>query len=183
MSGPLEKLKALNELKHRGSTEGERQSAKEKLDQLCLRYNVSIEELDLQREGLQWYGFKVKDLMEFHILAQCIWFITERVVESITDPIGLRMAFNLSSEEVKVCTLGVNNFLKLWRDDSALILNAFVMKHRLFGPDPQLPKVERTYSQEEIIDLRKKSMRIMIIMEEMTPSTWTKPEKNLKRLN
>ena len=101
MSGPLEKLKALNELKHRGSTESERQSAKEKLDQLCLRYNVSIEELDRQRVdgAMQWYGFKVKDLMEFHILAQCIWFITERVVESITDAAGLRMAFHLSSEE------------------------------------------------------------------------------------
>lgn len=183
MSGPLDKLKALNELKHRGSTEAERQSAKEKLDQLCIRYNVSVEELDLQREGLQWYGFKVEDLMEFRILAQCIWFITERQVESITDPAGLRMAFHLSSEEVKGCTHGVNNFLKLWRDDSALVLNAFVMKHRLFGPDSQLPKVDRVYSQEESIELRKNSMRIMIIMEEMTASTWTKPEKNLKRLN
>ena len=83
-----------------------------------------------------------------------------------------------------MCTLGVNNFFEAvagrfcaraerFRDEAPSV----------WGPDPQLPKVERTYSQEEIIDLRKKSMRIMIIMEEMTPSTWMKPEKNLKRLN
>ena len=187
MSDIYEKLKAVNELKHRGSTPEERQSAKEKLDQLSIKYNVSIEELDKQRvDGdLHWYGFKVRDLMEFHILVQCIWYITERVVESIKDEPGLRMAFQLSEREVKDCTMAINNYLSVWREDYQIILQAFVMKHKLFGPSSPKSETKDNPSQDKdsLIASRRRTARIMAIMDELTPSLWTKPPKNYAKLN
>jgi len=177
MDIPTNKIKALQELAARGSTQGERDNAAQKLDALCLKYNLKLE--DLKIEGKDWVAFRVEGHIEFHIVHSAVLHCLDHEPEFLTDGHNFRAAYKLTQEEARIVTDCVVYYLGLWRKDTFTVLQAFVMKNQLY-PGFKAQPVEGTPKQEINRDLFRNAM---IIMDGLTKGAWTNPGRNLKKLS
>lgn len=135
-----ELIKKLKAMVDRG-TEEERKTAKKKIDLLIEKYNLDLNDCNLDYEVYSRHPFYYKGKYEKSILVQVFAMITKGD-DKVHIYHGLTETCKRSSNRlVAVCTesqaieikIAYEFYLELFYEDLDLFLMAFISKHNLFG--------------------------------------------------
>ena len=169
MNRLIDRLKKIERLAESG-IEGERESAKRLLNDLCQRHNVTLEQLCDDKK--EWVKFIVKNRIERKILFQVVSFICKTDGVNYKQLSGSRnkshFYFELNAVQIIDIKDCFKHYRKLWLVNLDDVLSAFIYSNRIFSPssgeEVEIPSVE------EIARLE----RISAIMAGMNANPWKK---------
>jgi hypothetical protein len=123
----LIKIKSLAD----AGVEGERQNAARLLLALCEKHGVAPE--TLVSEERKRYRIAYKDVREFELLKQCYYHICRKARIEFWHP---RKAVEVEMTEAEAIDLraAFNYYRKLWAVAEEEFYDAFVAKHKIYGP-------------------------------------------------
>ena len=154
MSDILDKLKKIQKLANRGSTESEKRTAQNLLNQLSAKYNISLEDLkDYTSKNIYTWHCSTddeKDLL-IQILSKVIQEQYMDLIEKEDRQFGLKLTY---LQYVEVDTL-----FGLYKDqlmnEIYYLKQAFYKKHNLFPPTPSDCTVDNNISEDDIKQILK----------------------------
>lgn len=140
MTDKAELLKKLKALAERGE-DGERETARRKLDELMVKYGV--DDADLSDDILSDVEFRYRDEAERKILNQVFYKINhERKIFVYSRSRAKVLLWRCTVAEDIRAKIEYEFFRDLWRDEVQTFLSAFVQKHGIFRDDPDAPTTE-----------------------------------------
>lgn len=149
------KLSGILALAERGSTEGERNSARKTLLRLMQKHNISME--SLSDDTKKNYDFKYNTAHEKSLLMQIVAMTLNSSSLKYMRPRGSRVAgFELTEAQFVEISylyeLYLAEFRRQLKKETDTLLKAFIHRNRIFIKDREKRNVE-TLSKDEIEDL------------------------------
>lgn len=150
---------------------GEAAAAAAALQKLCQKHGITLDEIS--RPTRKDYSFAFKNPWERRVLAQCAFFVCQRPEG---DPLmGIkrpgRFVFELSEAEYIDLVDCYAHYRKAWAEHMEEVFEAFLCKHRLFGPS-------KSKTNDEPMDPLKLE-RLVNMVRSMSGRTWNKPTARL----
>ena len=154
------KLKKLQVLANNTNFEHEKASALKKLNELMKKHGIT--EADLYDEAVSMYQFKFKGKVEKTLLYQIFWkvlniqeiqtYFIERQGRKISNMIGLDCT---ERQKLEIDFL-FDFYKKLYLKEEKAFINAFILKHKLYGMSPENDKNDKCkeLSKDEVLQIQ-----------------------------
>jgi hypothetical protein len=149
----IEKLKKIKEVALRGVPGGEKEAAQKLLDKLMCKYDISLTELEDEENSN--FVFEYHGQYQYKLLIQIIYKVTNKTDTCYPlryKATGYKCKTKLGvyctpSQAVEIRVL-FDFYVALWKKEIKTLLDAFIIKHDLFGELKEGAK-EFEWSDEE----------------------------------
>jgi hypothetical protein len=123
-----ELIKKLAYMSKAGSEKGERESAKNKLNEVCMKYGIDYEDVDDLESSTK--SFKYANNESKYLLSHCIWdVLPEAEITSESKTRELFVVANLS-QQIEIAER-YKHYWKAYRKEKETFATAFVLKNNI----------------------------------------------------
>lgn len=154
----INRVKKLKELAIRG-VGGEKETAQKLLDEILEKYQISLEEINLEDEEVNDYDFSFHGADERKILVQVMYKVTNTSTyytltkKSTGRQVKTRVCKSCTASQKLEIEILFEFYTRLWYEEKNYFMKAFIRKHNLYG-DPTDDDKPLELTHEEMMKIQ-----------------------------